>query len=422
VKSWLIFLLFLAPTIQYRFAFGSFTISILEPIVLVVSSILLMQAMLNKRFIVITQEPFLYFIVAIIVWSFFVGLQANDLQSGLSEVRNWAIPSIGFITLISTVGYGWRKWVIIFFALAIISSLIGVYQHVTDSFRPVVAESAFAKRVIWQGSEADGLEFASFANGFFAHPNEFAIYLFISLMMGIGWVIDKGQHYMWRLPLLIPIIMALYWTYAKASIVVMIISIGLFLIHLLTKPNNQYRLAITFGTFLAVGCLWGTIDYLPAGWVSTFEWRAGLWQIVLSLTNAYPLQFLLGNGMEIFRLHAYYPQPHNVYFYIFLQYGLFGLIWLLFFVRYIWKWGWAIRQTSMLHAQPILAALWIALLGYFLIGLVESTMLSIELRTIFFWVAACFIGLHREIQAITYVTQVNAVAPEMHFNQGFTYP
>jgi hypothetical protein len=50
----------------------------------------------------------------------------------------------------------------------------------------------------------------------------------------------------------------------------------------------------------------------------------------------------------------------------------------------------------LLGQEPLLAVLWIYLLGFFAIGLVESNLLGVEIRMLFLIFSACFSGLLRE--------------------------
>jgi O-antigen ligase len=103
--------------------------------------------------------------------------------------------------------------------------------------------------------------------------------------------------------------------------------------------------------------------------------------------------------MDVFADQAFYNQPHNVYFYMLLQFGLVGFVWILALLGYAWQRGWQWRKAGLMQREPLLGALWITLLGYFLIGMVESNLMGIESRMIFLWVLAFFLGLGRELSS-----------------------
>lgn len=404
MKNFLIFLLFLAPTIGYRFELGSFSVSVAEPIILFVSAMLLVQLLMKKGSISITSEPLTRFFIIISLWSFAVSTVASNLfmselvfnlSTGLSDLRNWIIPLIGFITLLASVEQGWRKWNLLLFVQVVCYACFGIYQHITDSFRPFITEGANAKQVIFASGDT---EFADFSVGFFVHPNDFAIYLFLGLMIGIGWSIGTRQHRGRKSLLLIPICLALYWTYAKTSILVMIIAASFFVLHILIKSNTMFKFILFFSNLVIWPLGWALLQFAPDILLTNLWWRVGLWDRVIYVAFKYELISLFGNGLELFAANSYYPQPHSLYLSMFLFYGLFGVGWVVFLLIYIGNYGFQIRQQGQLNTEPILAGLWIALLSYFVIGLVESTLSTIEMRTIFLWIIACFIGLSREIR------------------------
>lgn len=404
MKNLLIFSLFLAPTIGYRFELGAFSFSLAEPVILLVSAILLLQLLYKEPSNLAVAKKSIIYLVVIILWSFTIStVSANlfmsdlgfSLPSGLSDVRNWVIPVIGFVTLLLTIEKGWRKWTLLFLAQSIAYTFLGTYQHLTDSFRPFIAVGANAKQVIFSSGD---IEFADFAVGFFVHPNDFAIYLFLGLMIGIGWV-GAGRNYRsMKVLLLLPLLTVLYWTYAKTSLLVMVIAIGFFFIHLIIRSYNGFKIALVGSSIALFLAGWAIIYYAPSTIFNNLWWRVGLWDITIYVATQYPIIILFGNGMDVFAAHSYYPQPHSLYFSAFLFYGVFGVSWIVSLLFYINMYGLKLRREGLLHKEPILAALWIAILGFFVIGLVESTLSSIETRSIFLWILACFLGLARELK------------------------
>lgn len=402
MKNFLVCLLFLAPTISYRFELGSFSIALVEPLILIVSGILLLHIMSKKQSTNLFSEPIMLFFFVLILWSLIASLLGwlmNHLvlnpTAGLSDLRNWVIPFIGFTTLLIAIEGEWRKWSLVFFALVVLSAGIGIYQHLTDSFRPFIAQGAEAKQVFFSSGE---IQFADFAVGFFVHPNDFAIYLFLGLMIGIGWLVKTKHFWMIRLPMLLIVGTSLYLTYAKTSIVVMVMALSFFLLHLTIRADKPYRVGlIAFGIGILVA-VWLAFTYLPYSLFESIWWRTGLWDRVSYVIETYPLIGILGNGMDAFAANSYYPQPHSLYFSMLLFYGLFGVGWIIMLFLYLGYYGLQLRKEGFFEYEPMLATLWIALLGYFAIGLVESTLTTIEMRSIFFWIMACFLGLVRELK------------------------
>jgi O-antigen ligase len=397
LNSLLVFLLFVAPTIQYRVELGSFSFALMEPLVLIVSAILLYYQISSRRKLIILKDPLVFLFAAITLWAALIRPWSLDQRHGLSDIRDWVIPLLGFITLITTIRHGWRHWITIYIILVWLSALIGIYQHLTDSFRPFIGELAAYKTGFAISPEEDRLVRASFTAGFFSHPNEFAMYLFTGLMMAIGKYF-KHKQMIFLAVFLLPIVLSLYWTFAKAGLLVMAGAILFIWIERRVKPNWTLLVSAIFGIVIGVIILWQVALRVPPALLVTFWWRVGLWQTALEVIRAYPTILIIGNGMDLFALQAYYNQPHNLYIYLLLDYGLIGLIWAFALAWHLWQRGIHIRAAGSMVAEPLLAAMWIGLLGYLVVGLVESNLIGVELRMIFMTATACWTGLAREIK------------------------
>jgi hypothetical protein len=396
-KNLFVILLFLAPTIQYRVELGGFSFALMEPVVLVVSIVLLANHVLSRRQLVVVKGPLVSFFCFITLWASIVRPWAYNWQNGFSDIRDWAIPLLGFVTILSTVRRGWGKLIALFVVLVWLYSLLGIYQHLTDGFRPFISETAGYKTSFSVSEDnPEQLSSASFAAGFFSHPNSFAMYLYLGLMMGLGWV-ARGKKWYWKAVLLTPIVLSIVWSYAKASVLVMGFTVVFFILLLLVKSNRVLLAALTTGLFAAAVGIWQIVKYVPPALLATFWWRVGLWNTALSLMGGNNFILLLGNGLDSFANNAYYGQPHNLFLYLVLQYGFLGLIWALALGWYLLGLGWRLRSSGTMRSVPEVAALWIALIGYFAIGFVESNMMGIENRMIFFTISACFVGLAREV-------------------------
>jgi O-antigen ligase len=396
----LLLLLFLAPTIQYRVETGSVSFTLVEPVVLLVSGVLLAQQLVRRRRMVIVNDPLVFLCLGMACWAAFLGPWAADLKHGLSDIRDWAIPVLGYVVLVSTIRHGWRRWIALLLVAVVLQALLGIFQHVTNSARPFVADASAYKTGFDVSPETSQLALVSFAVGLFSHPNGYAIFLFIGLMVMLGWR-AIGYWRWWKMALLIPIGLALFWAYAKASLLVMVFAvIWLWLQRWLISSR---ALLVMTGAFLLAGAcgLWLAAQYVPAALLGTLYWRVGLWQTAFELIREQPMILFVGNGIDDFARQAYYGQPHNVYIFLLLQYGAIGLLWVMLIMSVIWRRGWRARREGLFAREPVLAALWIALLGYFAIGLVETNLLDIENRTIFFLAVACFAGLVRELRAET---------------------
>jgi O-antigen ligase len=396
----LLLLLFLAPTIQYRIETGSVSFAIMEPVVLTVSGVLLAQQVRHRR-LVIVNDPLVFLFLGMVLWAALIRPWADDWKHGLSDVRDWAIPALGYVALVSTIRRGWRRWIVLLLVAVVLQALLGIYQHVTDSARPFISQGAEFKTGFAISPETSQLALVSFAVGLFSHPNGYALYLFIGLMVALGWRAAGWRR--WLKPALIaPIALALFWAYAKASLLVMVFGVACFWLQRWLKSSRALLVLTGAALLIVASGLLIAAQLVSSALLETFYWRAGLWQTAMELISDHPGILFIGNGMEAFARQAYYGQPHNVYIFLLLQYGMIGLVWVALAIGIIGRRGWRFHRYGLMAREPLLAALWVALLGYFAVGLVESNLLDIEGRMIFFLVVACFGGLVREVRAETY--------------------
>jgi O-antigen ligase len=111
-----------------------------------------------------------------------------------------------------------------------------------------------------------------------------------------------------------------------------------------------------------------------------------------------PLILVLGNGMDRFAQLAYYPQPHNTYVYVLLDYGLPGLGLLISAIAGLLVYGWRDLRTGAMQDHHMLAAAWIAALTLMVfIGAAESNLYGVEGRMITLSFLACYLALRSEV-------------------------
>jgi O-antigen ligase len=396
IKTPLIFLLFTAPLVQYRVEVGSFSFALMEPVVLLASTVWLIHQMMCGQ-LTILKDPLVLIFMAMAFWAFMVRPWAVNWQNGLSDVRDWLIPLLGFVTFLTTTRRGWRTWIGVFLILVWLNAWLGIYQHIADGFRPFITEGAAYKTGFLVSPESGRFMQVSFAVGFFSHPNAYAMYLFAGLMIALGKLQENQKKLPFFILVVLPLVFALYWTFAKASLLVALGLIPLYWLNHRIKSTPALLGIASASLVTGALVLWSAIKYVPSAVLITFWWRVGLWQIALSVLSDHPQILFLGNGLELFAQSAYYGQPHNLYVYSLLQYGLPGFSLILILAGYFWTLGLRLRKNGLMRAHPLLAALWFAVIGYFVIGLVESNLMGIENRMIFMILAACLIGLAREV-------------------------
>jgi len=327
-------------------------------------------------------------------WVFFTQVIFSDnTMEGLSDLRNWFIPILGFVALLS-VKKDWKQWIKMYIFIVFINSLLGIYQYVTDSFRPFQNTYGDTRLSIVFLNGGVSYINTKFSLGLFAHPNTYAMYLLGGFMIALGLALStrkiKDQI------IIIPIVTAIILSYSKSSVIMLAVLLLIFGFIWL-RVNISFLSWLYFPTIilLLIGVLFG-IRYLPPEMFTTFYWRVGLWKIAYEFFLQNPSIMLVGRGLNKFGDLAYYGQPHNLYIYIFLLYGVPGLIILLSIL-------WANIRNVLFYFYANSAdnkmlgvGLFMATLSLFTVGLTESTLFGIEIRMIFMTWLALFIGFMRE--------------------------
>ena len=383
-------ILWLVPTIRWRFQAGSFSFALLEPFVLLITIILFIAR--NK--IKLSINLFTIFLLAFIAWLIAIRPWGPDFEHGLSDIRDWIIPIFAFIVLYSTVKHGWRTWALISIGVGILQAGLGIFQVFTNGFRPFVSSNSVYK-----------LDFLSnvppsFSVGFFEHPNSLAVFLCVAMIVLVGWIAESRRTMRFGLVVLFVFFsLALYWTYAKAEILSLILMIFFFNLIFIIKSS---RLFLILGLFAFISVFvvgWFAINQWPYEFGSIW-WRINLWQSALQTFTAYPGILLWGNGDVLFAANSIWPQPHNILFDALIKYGVIGLLIQLILFSLIIYLGINSYERGDFKKSLLLRAIWVSLIGFLFAGIVESSFLSIETRMLFLLLSACFLGFRREIEQV----------------------
>ncbi len=388
----LVALLWALPTIRWRLELGPFSLALLEPFTLFVIALLLIRRYMKRGKITLPAGVVTGLLVLLLAWVAFSRLLGEDLKHDLSDIRDWGIPILTYLVILSTVRKGWRRLALVFVLVGVLQSGLGIFQHFTNSFRP------FASAISVFKLDYGGLSTVSYAAGLFDHPNNLATYLTIAFLIALGWLEETQSWKAKAAALLSLLIMAagLYWTYAKAQLATLALLIFFFWFLRHFRSIKLYVTVAGLALLATFFTAWAAIVRFPYEF-RTIWWRVSLWKSVFQTVSIRPLTLLIGDGDVSFAHLAIYPQPHNVYFDLLLDYGLPGLALVLVLVYLLGLYGLRSYHSGLFRRSAILRALWLSLLSSFLNGFVESSFIGIETRMQFFIILACFFGLRREI-------------------------
>jgi O-antigen ligase len=387
----IIFLVWLLATVRYRIELGPVSFAVVEPAAVLLLGVLLSREFLKKREFHIKNTSFVLVLASVVLLALLVRPMGESTTSGLSDVRDWAVPVLTFIFLVSFLNKDWQRRTLLFITVALLNSLLGVIQHITNNYRFFGTELSSSK-----GNFFDTGLRVSAALGFFEHPNSLATYLLIGILITLACLAYRRKRI--RLLVILAIFIAtLYWTYAKTQILILGILLILFWfgMHLRSVHRFFAVLAVTVGIGL-IGVF--TAMHLFRDLFGTFWWRVNLWDTAIQTFRSHPETLILGNGDIYYVPVAVWPNPHNIYIHALLQYGLVGLCLLLLIGALLLFYGIKAYQRGWFHKDPLLLALWLSIFSFFLNGLAESSFIGIETRMIFCLLCACFFGRLKEIR------------------------
>lgn len=391
----LLFLLFVTLTIHYRVEVGEVSFALIEPVALLVSAMLWAGQIVSRRRLVILKDPLVFLFAVITLWSFVIRPWGPDWVHGLSDVRDWAIPTVLFISLVSNIRLKWRRYINILLAVEIGLMMLGLYQVKVDGFRPFLAPEAAYKRGFYQLLDTSSAP--SFAVGFFGHPGVFAEYLFVGLviLVSVPW---QGQWKWLRVVLFIGFVTAVLYTFSKTVTISLPVALSLFWVLKHSRRHFWLRISLVsiVSGLLIIGLFMRKVSSEPFVF-ATFVWRVNQWQSGLSLLITYPMILLTGNGVDIGILQGLLQgNPHNIYLFMLLQYGLLGLVLILLMFIAIFRRGLQAYTLGWMKQEPLLAGLWIAIIGLLFFGLFGTSLSYVEFRVMFAVVVSLFVGLWHE--------------------------
>lgn len=125
MRDILVFLMFMAPSLQGRVSVGGASVALMEPAVLLASAGLLAHELVQHR-LRLSKERILVPIFGLVLWASIVRPLGMDWGHGLSDVRDWAIPLIALVVLLSARNVRWRRWTHLFVVGAVLNADVGI--------------------------------------------------------------------------------------------------------------------------------------------------------------------------------------------------------------------------------------------------------------------------------------------------------
>ncbi|MCX6025572.1 MAG: O-antigen ligase family protein, partial [Chloroflexi bacterium] len=307
-------------------------------------------------------------ILGLAVWAAILWLVGLDWRYNLNEVR-WLLLSVpAFALLLSSSKQEIGRRLTIVLAIAVVAALVADFQGVTGAFPPPFAE--FSTKERWLSSDL-AVE-RTVAVGLFRHSNMYGGFIFWPLMISIGGVMQKGKRWAWALGVVF-FGASLYLSYYRGLLIGLGMAVAAFTLIMVPLPRRLVSAGlVALPILIILASVFGYALKPSAAFFETLRFRINLWQDVLNYIRSDPWILAFGAGYHsgsAFQLSQARADPHNVYLYMLMHYGLPGVLILVAMMGQAVLLGWRAYVRGAMTQRPILAALWAGLLAWFVTSL-----------------------------------------------------
>jgi O-antigen ligase len=327
------------------------------------------------------------FLLNALVLAFF----ADNFLHNVSRTKDffWAF---GLYALLSN-GPLSRRSVAILIRFSVLSafiwSLVGIVQWLGwdegfggEAYKLFLASQALYKTTL--DFTSGEIVKSSFAHGIYLYPQNFIYYLICPFFLSMGLA---QRNKIWLVPAL-GMMLAIVGTLSKTFVLLAAGFAGLFLLY------RFYRnLPVAVGSCLGLAgavvlaiVLFGHYPFWQQA-LATFIWRLEIWADTLRMISEQPWILVAGDGTALLQSvysRVSYPNPHNVFLYFLVEYGIFGagLIITFFCLRF--------RQLRVAIDQfgdvsPETRALFWGLLLFFSMGIVDDMFVQTQISALIFF-------------------------------------
>jgi len=323
-------------------------------------------------------------LVFLTIWTFAIWLVDPTWRYGLDDVR-WIFLSVAvLITLLGTVR-DWRRALVILLVVAALAAAIADFQGLTGAFVPPFSSNLEKELYLPQ---VPG-QVVRVAAGFFGNSNMFGGFVFWPLLISIGLALGRKLKWVAALGAVF-FAASLYLSDARGVEAGFLRASALIALSYAPFPAKGLRYVIlTVIVATMAGAVLLVVAAPRAGFFSTLWLRVNLWQAALGYFRRFPTTLLLGagSGLKIPPTATWAEvlapeDPHNLYLYATMHYGLPGL---LIMIAVGWKaiaLGWQRYKRGELAGDPLLRSVWAAWLAFPVMGGLDSYFNKVEWQLI----------------------------------------
>lgn len=341
------------------------------------------RVVLHSRFVPAREDMLLFlFIVHAVLTSF---LAADPLHS-ISRAKDFLV--CGFLYAFARYGLLDRsrldKLLYFFTGLACFWSLIGIWQWMGldkdyggDLYKLFLARQALYKSVV--DISAGDVVKSSFAHGLYLYPQNFIYYLMVPFAVSVG--VARRRPAVWLVSAII--FAAMVGTLSKTFLLLLVLSGGYWLLRKIT--GNR---AVALTALVAAGTL-VVLPILLLGdarfWtraLGTFIWRLEIWSDAFRMLREQPLILLSGHGTELLRdlySREHYPNPHNMFLYFLIEYGVVGFALFFSFLALSVRHGASLLRVDAGEIGPHWQPLFAGMVFFLSMGIVDDIFVQTQM-------------------------------------------
>ncbi len=362
--------LFASASFQWEFGPDPLRVALVEPV-----------ALLVLIYLAISSDPAVdrprlhdlaWLWLGLAAWAGLQWIVANDWRYAARDVRQLLLAALLFGSLLRRRDFDPRRAAWVAIGVAVTSALFADVQRLTGWFVPPFA-SVYYKDVLTPPTGAG----VPVAVGFFTNANVFAAFIFWPLLIAIGRVIRGPQRALAAAGALL-LALSLYWSLARGVMAGAVLgSLFLAIFLFVRRRALAFGLVSILATVMTAVVLYFGSTHPESGFFLTLGLRRVLWDAALEMMRRTPSFLISGVGAQAVNyLHGFAllgrEDPHNLYLYFLVHYGLPGLAVILITAWAAITNGWrALRETPM-RPGPVWTAVFSGWAALLVMGMLDS--------------------------------------------------
>ena len=362
--------LFASASFQWEFGPDPLRVALVEPVALVVLVYLIVSGTPS------VERPRLHGVawlwLGLAAWAGLQWLVATDWRFGARDVRQLILAALILAALLRRRDFDPRRAAWIAIGVAGLSALAADTQRLTGWFEPPFA-TVYYKDVLTAPTGAG----VPVAVGFFTNANVFAGFIFWPFLISVGRLI-RGPQRLLAGTLTLLLALSLYWSLARGVIAGAVLGTVFLFMFLKVRRRELAFGLVTLLAALSTGVILVIASTHPqSGFFLTLGLRRVLWDAVFEMMRRTPTFLISGVGAHaIDYLHGFAllgrEDPHNMYLYVLVHYGLAGLAAIVLTAWGVLGGGWLALGETRRNPDAVWIAIFSGWAALLVMGMLDS--------------------------------------------------